>query len=57
VVFKEDKRKIEVRIKGQSIVEYKFGGYEPSVSPYIPTADKALKEVVLGYLKGELKGR
>jgi hypothetical protein len=37
--------------------EYKLGGYEPSVSPYIPTADKALKRVVLGYLEGELKGR
>ena len=36
--------------------EYKLGGYEPLVSPYIPSADKSLKEAVLGYLNGELKG-
>jgi hypothetical protein len=36
--------------------EYKYGGYEPSVSPYIPSADKSLKQTVLGYLNGELKG-
>jgi hypothetical protein len=37
--------------------EIRYGGYEPSVSPYVPSAGKALKETVLGYLNGELKGR
>lgn len=31
------------------------GGYEPSVSPFTPAAEKDLTEAVIGYLKGELR--
>ncbi|MEX1238976.1 MAG: hypothetical protein WEB30_04635, partial [Cyclobacteriaceae bacterium] len=31
------------------------GGYEPSVSPFTPSAEKDLTEAVTGYLKGELR--
>jgi neutral ceramidase len=34
--------------------EYKYGGYEPSVTPYSTTAAKDLTESVVGYLKGEI---
>lgn len=35
--------------------EYKYGGYEPTVSPYTPTAAKDLTEAVVNYLQGEMK--
>ena len=35
--------------------EFKYGGYEPDVSPYTPSAAKVLTESVVGYLKGEMK--
>jgi len=35
--------------------EYKFGGYEPSVTPYSPAAARDLTEAVIGYLQGEMK--
>lgn len=31
------------------------GGYEPSVSPFTPSAEKDLTEAVMGFLKGELR--
>lgn len=31
------------------------GGYEPSVSPFTPAAEKDLTEAVIGYLKAELR--
>ncbi|MEX2234927.1 MAG: neutral/alkaline non-lysosomal ceramidase N-terminal domain-containing protein [Cyclobacteriaceae bacterium] len=31
------------------------GGYEPSVSPFTPAAEKDLTEAVIGYLQGELR--
>lgn len=31
------------------------GGYEPSVSPFTPAAEKDLTEAVIGYLRGELR--
>lgn len=31
------------------------GGYEPSVSPFTPEAEKDLTEAVIGYLQGELR--
>jgi neutral ceramidase len=34
--------------------EFQYGGYEPDVSPYTPSAAKDLKEAVVSYLKGEL---
>lgn len=34
--------------------EFKYGGYEPDVSPYTPSAAKDLTESVVGYLKGEM---
>ena len=35
--------------------ELKYGGYEPVVSPYVPSAGKQLRESVSAYLEGELK--
>ena len=35
--------------------EYKYGGYEPTVSPYTPAAAKDLTEAVVNYLQGEMK--
>ena len=35
--------------------EFKYGGYEPDVSPYTPAAARDLTEAVVGYLKGEMK--
>lgn len=35
--------------------EYKYGGYEPTVSPYTPGAAKDLTEAVVNYLQGEMK--
>ena len=34
--------------------EWKYGGYEPTVSPYTPEAGKQLTDAVTGYLQGEL---
>ena len=36
---------------------FEHGGYEPSVSPFTPAAEKDVTEAVLGYLQGELKSR
>lgn len=33
---------------------WKYGGYEPAVSPFTPSAQRDLEESVIGYLKGEL---
>jgi hypothetical protein len=33
------------------------GGYEPSVSPFTPEAEKDLTEAVIGYLEGELRAK
>lgn len=35
--------------------EYKYGGYEPTVSPYTPAAANDLTESVVNYLQGEMK--
>jgi neutral ceramidase len=35
--------------------EFKFGGYEPSVTPYSPASERDLTESVVGYLQGEMK--
>ena len=35
--------------------EYKYGGYEPSVSPYTPQAASDLTEAVISYLQGEMR--
>jgi neutral ceramidase len=35
--------------------EYKYGGYEPTVSPYTPQSESDLKEAVSTYLQGEMK--
>jgi neutral ceramidase len=35
--------------------EIKYGGYEPTVSPYAPGAAKTLTESVVNYLQGEMK--
>jgi hypothetical protein len=35
--------------------EWKYGGYEPIVSPYTPEAAKDLTEAVVSYLKGEMQ--
>jgi neutral ceramidase len=35
--------------------EYKYGGYEPTVSPYTPQSASDLKEAVSTYLQGEMK--
>jgi hypothetical protein len=37
--------------------EYKYGGYETTVTPYSPAAARDLTEAVTGYLQGELKSR
>lgn len=37
--------------------EFKFGGYEPAVSPYTPSAARDLTESVVSYLKGEMLSR
>ncbi|MFL5787659.1 MAG: neutral/alkaline non-lysosomal ceramidase N-terminal domain-containing protein [Flavisolibacter sp.] len=37
--------------------EWQHGGYETSVTPFTPEADKLLIESVIGYLKGELKSK
>lgn len=37
--------------------ELQYGGYEPTVSPYIPSAARDLTEAVSGYLHGELKSK
>ena len=37
--------------------EVGYGGYEPTVSPYIPTAGRQLTEAVLAYLQGELSSK
>jgi neutral ceramidase len=34
--------------------EYKYGGYEPTESPYTPGAARDLTEAVESYLKGEM---
>ena len=34
--------------------EYKAGGYEPEVSPYIPAAARTLTDSVVNYLQGEM---
>jgi neutral ceramidase len=34
--------------------EFKYGGYEPEVSPYTPSAARDLTESVVSYLKGEM---
>ncbi|MDH3650961.1 MAG: neutral/alkaline non-lysosomal ceramidase N-terminal domain-containing protein [Saprospiraceae bacterium] len=34
--------------------EMGYGGYEPTVSPYVPTAGRQLTEAVVAYLQGEL---
>ena len=31
-----------------------YGGYEPTVSPYVPAAGRQLTEAVSAYLRGEL---
>lgn len=36
---------------------YEYGGYEPSVSPYTPSAAKDLTDSVLGYLQGEMRSK
>lgn len=36
---------------------WKYGGYEPSVSPFTPSAEKDVSESVEGYLKGELNSK
>ena len=36
--------------------EYKYGGYEPAVSPYTPRAAQDLTEGVLNYLQGQMRG-
>ena len=35
--------------------EYKYGGYEPTVSPYTPQSASDLTEAVSTYLQGEMK--
>nr|WP_295924432.1 neutral/alkaline non-lysosomal ceramidase N-terminal domain-containing protein [uncultured Dyadobacter sp.] len=35
--------------------ELKYGGYEPTVSPYSPSAAKDLTDSVINYLQGEMK--
>jgi Neutral/alkaline non-lysosomal ceramidase, N-terminal len=35
--------------------EYKYKGYEPSVSPYTPQAARDLTEAVVSYLQGEMQ--
>ena len=35
--------------------EYKYGGYEPTVSPYTPQAASDLTEAVTAYLQGEMR--
>jgi neutral ceramidase len=35
--------------------ELKYGGYEPTVSPYAPGAAKSLTEAVTGYLQGNMR--
>ena len=37
--------------------EYKYGGYEPGVSPYTPEAARDLTEAVMNYLMGETRTR
>ena len=37
--------------------EYKYGGYEPAVSPYTPQAAKGLTDGVLNYLQGQMLGK
>ena len=37
--------------------EWRYGGYEPTVSPYTPAAEKQLKEAVSSYLQGELRSK
>ena len=37
--------------------EYKHNGYEPSVSPYTPSAARDLTEGVVSYLQGEIHGK
>ncbi|MEX2591513.1 MAG: neutral/alkaline non-lysosomal ceramidase N-terminal domain-containing protein [Anditalea sp.] len=37
--------------------ELQYGGYEPSVSPYVSSAGKDLTEAVSAYLQGELKSK
>lgn len=34
---------------------YKHEGYEPSVSPFSPKAERDLSEAVIGYIQGEMK--
>jgi neutral ceramidase len=34
---------------------WKYGGYEPSVSPFTPAAEKDLTEAVIGYLQSEMR--
>jgi len=36
---------------------FEYGGYEPSVSPYIPSAGRELIKAVSAYLRGELKSK
>ncbi len=38
-----------------SEAEYKYGGYEPTVSPYTPQAASDLTEAVVNYLQGEMR--
>ena len=35
--------------------EYKYGGYEPTVSPYTPGAARDITETVVSYLQGEMR--
>ncbi len=35
--------------------ELKYGGYEPTVSPYSPAAAQDLTDAVVSYLQGEMK--
>jgi neutral ceramidase len=35
--------------------EYKYGGYEPTVSPYTPQSARDLTEAVVSYLQGEMR--
>ncbi len=35
--------------------EIKYGGYEPTVSPYAPGAAKTLTEAVVNYIQGEMR--
>jgi neutral ceramidase len=37
--------------------QYKYGGYEPEVSPYTPSAARELTESVVDYLQGEMLGK